>query len=724
MNNKLCVRAHRSAECGLQFKFGGVARRIIAWFLLLWLLPFQHSLQAADVRLEGIDYAALPGNVVQIVLTTSAPVHPPTSFTTDTPARIAMDFPGITSGLKTKVQPIGIGPVDSVTTVAAGGKVRVVVNLRVPVPHDIRVAGNQVFVTVGQSDSAADVSANRPSTVPVTREAAEAPSARSIRDVDFRRGPDGQGRVLLTLPTPATVVDVREQGTRVLLDIRDAELPPRLAQEYDVTDFATPVQKFTIRSAGKDVRVEIKAAGEYEYLAFQTDDLYTVELRPLTKEEKEAIQKKREVFTGERLSLNFQDIEVRAVLQLLADFTGLNLVTSDMVTGRVTLRLKNVPWDQALDIILKTKGLGKRLDGNVMVVAPIEEIAAREKLELESQKQIEELAPLRSEFIQVNYAKAEDFAALLKSEDNPLLTPERGNVSFDARTNTLLVQDTAAKLEEIRRLIAALDIPIRQVLIESRVVIATDDYAKDLGVRFGFNRGNIFNGGDNFAVIAGGLEGHTSGTFGLAPGIENPVDSGSEALLVNLPVANPSGAVNLLVGKLGSFLLQMELSAMQLEGKGEIISSPRVITSDQNTATIKQGVEIPYQSVSQNFGTNVEFKEAVLKLNVTPHITPDDRILMELDITKDSPDFSREINGVPPVDTRSVDTTVLVDNGETVVLGGVFERTTTQNQEKVPFFGDIPYVGFLFKRKEYTDSNRELLIFVTPRILKESLGMR
>jgi len=727
MNNKLSVPARGSAECRLRARVADLIQSVPAWFLLLLVLPFQQPLQAAEPRLESIDYAALPGNVVQIVLTTSAPVGLPASFTTDTPARIAMDFPALESALKKKVQPIGIGPVDSVTTVATGDRVRVVVNLRVPVPHDIQVEGNQVFVTVGQSDQAAGASRvvgasqSRPSRAP---SAAAARSAKAIRDVDFRRGPEGQGRILVTLPTAATVVDVREQGTRVLLDIRDTELPPRLAQEFDVTDFATPVQKFTVRPVGKDVRLDIKAAGEYEYLAFQTDDLYTVELRPLSKEEKEAIQKKREVFTGERLSLNFQDIEVRAVLQLLADFTGLNLVTSDMVTGRVTLRLKNVPWDQALDIILKTKGLGKRLEGNVMVVAPIEEIAAREKLELESQKQIEELAPVRSELMQINYAKAEVLAALLKSEDNPLLTPERGNVSFDARTNTLLVQDTAAKLEEIRRLITALDIPIRQVLIESRVVIATDDYAKDLGVRFGFNRGNVFNGGDNFAVVAGGLPGQTSGTFGLAPGIENPVDSGSEALMVNLPVASPSGAVNLLVGKLGSYLLQLELSAMQTEGKGEIISSPRVITSDQNTATIKQGVEIPYQSVSQNFGTNVEFKEAVLMLNVTPHITPDDRILMELDITKDSPDFSRDINGVPPVDTRSVDTTVLVDNGETVVLGGVFERTTTENQEKVPFFGDIPYVGFLFKRKEFIDSNRELLIFVTPKILKESLGMR
>ena len=511
-----------------------------------------------------------------------------------------------------------------------------------------------------------------------------------------------------------------------MLDIIDTTVPVNLERKFDVSDFATPVKMFEVSAQGQKAHVEITTVGEYEHLAYQADELYTVEFRPLTKAEKEELRRKQETFSGERLSLNFQDIEVRSVLQLLADFTGLNLVTSDTVTGRITLRLKNVPWDQALDIILKTRGLSMRQNGNVVLIAPTEEIAAREKLELESQKQIEELAPLYSEYIQVNYAKAKDIQELLKSADNQLLTPERGNVTVDERTNTLLVRDTAAKLDDIRRLIERLDIPVRQVLIESRVVVANDDFAKDVGVRFGANTDATF-GADNFAVLGGGMPGHLGGTFGLAPGIENPDGSGQEALLVNLPQTLSSsrgGALNLVVGRIGSYLLQLELSAMQQEGRGEIISSPRVITSDQHKATIKQGIEIPYQEASSSGATSVSFKEAVLKLEVTPHITPDDRVIMDLVINKDSPDFTRAVLGVPPVDTRQVETSVLIDNGETVVLGGVFERTEQFNKESIPFFGDLPYVGVLFKQQQKRDENKELLIFVTPKILKESLSVR
>ena len=477
----------------------------------------------------------------------------------------------------------------------------------------------------------------------------------------------------------------------------------------------------------------IEPTGEYEELAYQANNLFAVEFRPLTQQEKAEAERNKDVYTGERLSLNFQEIQVRAVLQLLADFTDFNLVTSDTVTGTITLRLQNVPWDQALDIILKTKGLSMRKTGNVVMVAPTEEIAAREKLELESQQQIEELAPLRSEYIQVNYAKAADIAALLKSKDNQLLTPDRGNVTVDERTNTLLVRDTAAKLEDIHRLVNKLDIPVRQVLIESRVVIANDDFAKDIGVRFGFSRANSIGGGNEIEV-GGGKPGqistmiYDSGThLNTNVGIENPAGSGNRALMVNLPSelgGDRGGAINFLIGKIGSYLLQLELSAMQQEGKGEIISSPRVITSDRNKATIKQGVEIPYQEATSSGATSVSFKEAVLKLEVTPQITPDDRLIMDLIVSKDSPDYSRAVLGVPPVDTREVETSVLVDNGETIVLGGVFERTRSKSTERIPFLGDLPYVGFLFKQTAENDENNELLIFVTPKILKETLGVR
>jgi type IV pilus assembly protein PilQ len=412
------------------------------------------------------------------------------------------------------------------------------------------------------------------------------------------------------------------------------------------------------------------------------------------------------------------------------------MVVSDTVNGSITLRLKNVPWDQAMDIILKSKGLSMRRNANVIMVAPTQEIASREELELASQQKIEELAPLRSEFIQVNYAKAMDLAQLLKSGDNRLLS-ERGQVTVDARTNTLLLQDTAAKLEDIRRMILKLDIPVRQVLIESRIVIANNDFAKDLGVRFGWSGARSL--GDGHEVnIAGGQNGYLDGTNDVykgtwlgstSGGVYNaglalPNGSSREALLVDLPVTSPSGAVNFLLGKIGSYLLQLELSAMQQEGRGEIVSSPRVITSDQNKATIKQGVEIPYQEASSSGATSVSFKEAVLQLEVTPQITPDDRIMMDLKINKDNPDYTREILGVPPVDTRSIETKVLVDNGETVVLGGVYERTKSYQKEQVPFFGDLPVLGVLFKTTSTDDENTELLMFITPKILKETLSAR
>jgi len=702
-------------------------------FLLCVLFAWHVNGFAADTgsnTLDDIQYSALPGDQVQLVFTMSAPVAQPTSFTTDSPARIALDFPGMRSALDRKTRNIGVGLVRSVTAIEAGDRMRVVVNLVTMVPYSLDLEGNKVVLTFQGSGAGAvterakmDVD-RRTAGVMAGSTAPKPANRRGLENVDFRRGPEGEGRILITLSDPSTSIDVREEGERVVVDFLDAHLPQALVQRLDVTDFATPVTLIDTKPVGRNVHMEIATSGEYEFLAYQADELYTIDVRPLTKAEKERILKEKLIYTGERLSLNFQDIEVRAVLQLLADFTGLNMVTSDTVAGRITLRLKNVPWDQALDIILKTRGLSKRQTDNVMLIAPTEEIAAREKLELESQQQIEELAPLRSEFIQVNYAKAADLAALLKSPDNQLLTPARGNVTVDDRTNTLLVQDTAAKLEDIRRLVETLDIPVRQVLIEARVVIANNDFAKDLGVRFGVTKGhgNIDDGG-TFMLGTGGQPGSIGGTNTIVPGIENPAGSTQESLLVNLPAIDPSGAVNLLMGKVGSYLVQLELSAMQKEGKGEIISSPKVITADQNQATIKQGVEIPYQEATSSGATSVSFKEAVLKLDVTPHITPDDRIIMDLIVTKDNPDFSRSVLGVPPVDTREVRTTVLVDNGETVVLGGVYERTKTNNVERVPFFGDLPYVGFLFKNTAEQDDNKELLIFVTPKILKETLGL-
>jgi type IV pilus assembly protein PilQ len=717
---------------------------LTSWLLLL-SFGVSSFAAAAQNTLREISYSALPGNVVQIVLTAENDLDTPSSFATDNPSRIAIDFQNMKSGKVKKSQAVGIGMVRSIATIEAGERTRIVVNLADSVSHEMEVRGPQLYITVGAGDPSKMAEAGpaeetkKPEPQAATAQGSTPEEAapevaqsgeRKIQNIDFRRGSEGEGRILITLSDPSTSVDLREEGGRVILDFMDISLPERLMRRFDVVDFATPVQSFEVSASGDDVHIEVSPDGEYEHLAYQADNLFAVEFRALSSEEKEAIARSKQLYTGERLSLNFQDIEVRAVLQLLADFTDLNMVTSDTVSGSITLRLQSVPWDQALDIILKSKGLSMRKTGNVIMVAPTEEIAAREKLELESQQQIEELAPLRSEYIQVNYAKAEDIADLLKSEDNQLLTPERGNVTVDTRTNMLLVRDTAAKLEDIHRLIKRLDIPVRQVLIESRVVTANDDFAKDIGVRFGFNRSNQSK---NVEVLtAGGMEGHIdnigladTGTFmGGGAGIVNSDDA--ENLMVNLPADTGSGggAINLLVGKIGSFLLQLELSAMQQEGKGEIISSPRVTTADRSPAIIKQGFEIPYLEASSSGAATISFKEAVLKLEVTPQITPDDRVIMDLKINRDNPDWTRAVLGVPPLQKREVETSVLVDNGETVVLGGIFERTKSSNIERIPFFGDLPYVGFLFKRDQKTDENTELLIFVTPKILKTSLSAR
>ncbi|MCU7843465.1 MAG: type IV pilus secretin PilQ [Candidatus Thiodiazotropha sp. (ex Monitilora ramsayi)] len=711
---------------------GSARIRAVSTYVLVMLCIFPYAAMGGNT-LKSIDFSALPGDRVQLTLGMSGAAEEPVGFTTENPARVSLDFMGVTSELGYKTKLIGVGPVHSVTALEAGNRTRLVINLTQALGFTTEVKENNVIVTLdvagtatqlAQAKSASEVATPAASGMKTQEPAMVA--ASDIRNIDFRRGEDGEGRVLVTLSDPAIPVDVREEAGRIILEFFEASVDSSLLQSLDVLDFATPVTKVETRKLGNNVVVEVLPTGEFDYLAYQANEIFAVEVRSLSREEKEALQKERMIYTGERLSLNFQDIEVRSVLQLLADFTELNLVTSDTVDGRITLRLKNVPWDQALDIILKSKGLSKRQVDNVIMVAPTEEIAAREQLELESQQKIEELAPLRSDFIQVNYAKAEDLSALLKSEENRLLS-ERGNVTVDTRTNTLLVQDTVAKIADIRRLLQKLDVPVRQVLIESRIVVANNDFAKDLGVRVGASFGdtdNITVDGSNHYTVAGSEPGHVGGSNGLSPGIENPGGSTQESLMVNLPVTAPSGGVNFLVGKVGTYLLQLELTAMQTEGRGEVISSPRVITSDQNQATIKQGVEIPYQEASSSGATTVSFKEAVLKLDVTPQITPDDRVRMDLVINKDSPDFSRSVLGVPPLDTRKIETTVLVDNGETVVLGGVFERTKTKDVEKVPFLGDIPFAGVLFRRSEERDQNSELLIFVTPKILKETLRVR
>ncbi|MEH6502755.1 MAG: type IV pilus secretin PilQ [Cycloclasticus sp.] len=668
--------------------------------------------------LKDIQFSGLPGNKVQIELALDSAPGQLKSFSTDNPARIAIDMQGVSNAAGKATIPINIGSAISVRALEAGGRTRVVLNLSDAAPYSTKVVGNSVFLTLG-SVSASAVSGT-------SKSVATTMASNAIGGIDFRRGEEGEGRVLVSLNNASAVVDVREEGGKVIVEIKDTSVPAELANRLDVLDFATPVKTIDVMPSGNNVRLAITSIGAYEFLSYQMDELLTVEFKPLTKQEQEDLASEKFPYTGEKLSLNFQSIEVRSVLQLLADFTDMNLVASDSVSGNVTLRLNNVPWDQALDIILKSKGLAKRITGNVMMVGPQAEVAAQEKLELEAKKQVKELSPLETEFFSISYAKASELATVLKAaggasrgsrggDANERLISNRGGVSVDVRTNTLLVQETADKLVEIRRIIERLDRPIRQVMIESRIVIANDDFTRDLGVRFGLSgvTGGGAAVGDATTVVGGGLPN------GVIPPAGTIFDvDGSEGLMVDLPAANPAGAIQFIVGKIGSSLLQLELSALETEAKGEVISSPRVITSDQIEASISQGVQIPYQEASSSGATSTSFQDAFLELIVTPRITPDDRINMELSISKDEADRST----IPPaINVQEVQTTVLVDNGNTVILGGIYERTKSDGVKKVPFFGDLPGVGVLFRNTTKTDNNRELLFFITPKILKDNL---
>ena len=691
-----------------------LARRIFTVLILSMIA----TVAVAQNTLQDIDVASLPNDEVQLSLEFSDTPTEPLAFTIDNPARIALDFPGTNNALANRFQKIGIGIAQSINTAESKGRTRVVVNLNRMEEFSTSVSGNKYILTIGSSShSTSQVIASKPVT---TTSSNARPSGNNITDVDFRRGEDGAGRVVIKLSNPNIPINMREQGGRILVDFSNTVLPSNLSKRWDVVDFATPVQLFETFAEGSDSRLIISpdSSKEFEHLAYQSDDRYVVEIRAIPEEVIE--QRKKDVFEGERLSLNFQDIEVRSVLQLIADFTNLNMVVSDAVSGNLTLRLKNVPWDQALDIILKTKGLGKRENGNVIYVAPSEEIAAREKLELEAQQQVQELAPLRSEFMQVNYARASDLANLLKSSDNSLLS-ERGNVTVDERTNNLLIQDTALKLNEIRRLVERLDIPVKQVLIESRIVVASDDFSKSLGVRFGVtNIDNRLADDDDFDAISGGLEATTDAFNG------DDLELG-ERLNVNLPAAGATGSIGLALAKLPlGLLLELELSAAQAESRAEVISTPRVIASNQTTARIEQGTEIPFQSATSSGATDVEFKKAVLSLEVTPQITPDDRVSMKLVVTNDS--VGEEVPSgfggfIPSIDTNEVETDVLVDNGQTIVLGGVYQQNSSNAISRVPFFGDLPFVGVLFRNTATENNKSELLVFITPKIIDEQLKL-
>jgi len=701
--------------------------------LAVWLLA--SPAWAASVDLTGVEFSTLAGDAVEVRLQLTGPVSEPLSFTIEDPARIAVDLADTAVALEQRVTQVGQGDLRSVVAAEGQGRTRVVFNLARLVPYELHMEGNEVVITLTPGGSSsmgfvADSTTNGGSTMAeqpsYTAPAASTPRSREISGVDFRRGADGAGRVLIRLSDPSTPVDVRQEGDRVLVSFRNTSVPQRLVRRLDVTDFATPVQTIDAMRVGADAQLIITGMGQWDELAYQADRDFTIELRPLTPDEVEEIADAQREFSGDRLTLNFQDIETRAVLQILADFTGLNIVVSDTVTGNVTLRVQNVPWDQVLDIVLQTKGLDMRQNGNVILIAPAEELAERERVALESRQQISELEPLRSEFIQVNYAKAADLAALVQSGDTSMLSA-RGTVSVDTRTNTLLVQDTNSNIENVRRLVRTLDIPIRQVQIEARVVIASDDYGRDIGVRFGYT-GVDTNGSNGLISTTGSAAGNSTVVDSAVTNIGNsgqpfPVSLPdlNDRLNVNLPLANSAGSFGLAI--LGSdYLVELELQALQAEGRGEVVSSPRVITSNQREAVIESGVQIPYQESSASGATTTTFIDAVLSLHVTPQITPDDRIIMDLEVHKDNvgEQVPSATGGfVPSIDTRNITTQVLVNNGETVVLGGVYEIETLEGETKVPFLGDIPVLGALFRSRTHSSDKSELLIFVTPKIIRD-----
>ena len=689
------------------------------WISLLVGCFWSVATVAAPVVIEDIAFTAQPGAQLEVRLTFSEPPSADIeSYTIEEPARIVLDFPDTKSGLDQKRFSLSQANATSVMVLESGDRTRMIVNLVDLVPFESEVSGRQLTLMVGQdggqamaASSATDIlrtDANR-----VERVVSE------ITDLAFQRSPDGEGLLILTLTNPSVDASIFSEGGDISLQFLNTNIRESLIRRFDVTDFATPVKGIEVSTTERGTKLKLQADGLYDYLAYQTGDEYILAVAALSEEEKRERLNEFD-YVGDRISLNFQSIEVRAVLQLIADFTELNLVASDSVTGSITLRLQNVPWDQALDLVLKTRGLDSRQIGNVLMVAPAQEIAERERQEIEANKQLAELAPLQSEFIRIRYAKAIDVVELFEagSEEGGSLISERGSVVVDERTNSIVVTDTAAKLAEIRDLIEKVDIPIRQVLIEARIVKARTGIDEQLGIRWG--GGYLNASGDKFTSVAGNTASVTS--------LNNQLIGGGQVDMPTAPFVDlgaPDANTGFAVGFTSTDLfLTAELSALEASGEGEVVSQPKVITGDKQQAVIKSGQEVPYQEGAASGATTTAFKEAVLKLDVTPNITPDDRVLLDLVVNKDSVgEFVPSGNGglIPTIDTTELTTQVLVGNGETVVLGGVFQNEESVTVEKVPLLGDIPYVGRLFKSTANRQEKTETLIFITPRILSEAL---
>lgn len=724
-------------------------RWLLAACLLIAGIPLAQTALAQTAaqgsnQLMAITATKLPGDRVQLQLKLSSPAHTPLSFTVGQPARIALDLDDTRLALQNRETQINVGNVNNVVAAEAGTRTRVVIDLTSLVPYNVAAQGDTVYVLLGGNPADTAVAQMDPATLtssatavaaalpaPTTSAAAAGtPAGQAITGVDFRRGNNGMGRVIVNLSSPAIVGNVHMSGNNVVVDFANTRLPQNLVRRMDVTDFATPVQYIDAENTPTGARLVIHPAGQYDKLAFQSDNLFAMEFTPVSAQAAQIAQQQQ--YTGQKISLNFQNIDIRAVLQILADASGKNIVVSDSVHGNITLRLQDVPWDQALDIIMKTKGLASRTYGNTLIIGTAQDIAAQEQAEFAAQQSLEQSSPLQSAFIQVNYAKASDMADLIKGQGKASLLSPRGSLSVDSRTNTLLVQDTAANIASIREMVAKLDVPVKQVLIESRIVVANNDYTSQLGVRFGANGIRQTSGG--LMSLNGDLTGTNTQQNAFNPPAGGVAVTGTpllslpalnDQLNVNVPTGNAFGQIAFGVLR-QNFLVDLELSAMAAAGKGEVVSSPRVITANAKEATIVQGIEIPYTQSASSGATTVSFKNAVLSLDVTPQITPDNRIIMDLEVHDDTVgQFVPTANGgsVPSINTRNVKTQVLVDDGDTVVLGGIYETTNTTTVNKVPLLGDIPLLGWLFRNTQATNNKDELLIFVTPKIMTQTASL-
>ena len=704
-------------------------------FFLIGLLAFTQLAFAQSNSIESVTTNQQGANLIVKVTLKNPVAKAPLGFSISNPARIALDFADTSNGTGKTAIEIGIGDLRNVNLVEATGRSRLVFNMSKPLNYATTIEGNTVIVTIDGSGGVA--TAVNSVGLPVVS-TSSAQIKQNLRDIDFRRGVAGEGRIVIDLPNNQVGVDVRQQGQQIIVDFLKVGLPEILRRRLDVADFGSPVQTVTTTQNGENVRMLIEPKGLWEHSAYQSDTQLVIEVKPI-KEDPNKITQGTQGYRGERLSFNFQNIEVRALLQIIAEFSGLNIIASDTVTGSSTLRLKDVPWDQALDVLMQTKGLDMRKNGTVLWIAPKDELLTKEKLELEQKAQIADLEPLRTESFQLNYQKAEAFKLVFGVDggsgggggSNRMLS-KRGSAVIEPRTNQLFVTDIPSKLEDVRKLIQKTDIASKQVLIEARIVEADDKFSRNLGAKLGFADLRKLNGGDAGYQVSGNQRAAFSGNYlglgeqtGQAKITEQSFIPNTQ--FINLPAQgigglNPGSLAVSLFSAAANRFLNLELSALEADGNGKIISSPRIVTADQLPAHIEQGTEIPYQIASTSGATAIQFKKATLSMDVTPQITPDGNVILSVDVHKDS--RGEETRGGPVINTKQVKTMVLVENGGTVVLGGIYTQEERDDVTKIPFLGDIPLFGYLFKSKARSNNKTELLVFITPKILTDRLTAR